>query len=306
MGFFSTIKRVVCVFGLFFGLVANANDVVPIDARGYVNNDLLVSVDWLKEHFEDENLLILDARADGDYKQKHIRGAVLASWKEFAKMDAPMGDGFATLLEPADLTKVFQEKGIDESKFIVVYSDPNGWGEDGRIAWMLKMAGLKNVRILDGGWPAWKDAKGATSRVKITPKPTSFVVTELDESLLATTEDIAKNLENYVLIDTRALDEWKGATKYGEKRGGHIKGALHLEWSNFFNEDKTIKSQAQIEKIMNDLGVSKDDVIVPYCTAGIRSAHMSLVLRMAGYKNAKNYAASIYEWSAIKDLPMEK
>jgi len=46
-------------------------------------------------------------------------------------------------------------------------------------------------------------------------------------------------------------------------------------------------------------------MIVTYCTSGIRSAHNALVLRMAGYENAKNYDASINEWGAFDELPME-
>jgi 3-mercaptopyruvate sulfurtransferase SseA len=53
-------------------------------------------------------------------------------------------------------------------------------------------------------------------------------------------------------------------------------------------------------------GLQPEYPIVTYCTAGIRSAHMALVLRMAGFANARNYDASFYEWAGMEDLPLEK
>lgn len=304
--YYSILLRMLCVLFVVSGVTLSAADTLPIEQRGYVKNDLLVSVDWTKEHLNNGDILVLDARAKKDYGVRHIRGAISAPWKMFADMKAPMGKGFTMLLSPKKLTNLFQKIGITDKKTIVVYANPDAWGEDGRIAWMLKMAGLTNVKMLDGGWPAWKEAKGSTSRVETKSTSSDIVITKMNEEMLATTEWIVENRKNIIMLDTRATDEWEGATKYGEKRGGHIKDAIHMEWSTLFNEDKTVKTQAQIEEIMKKAGIEKSDTIVSYCTAGIRSAYMTLALRMAGYTNAKNYAASLYEWAAKSELPMEK
>ena len=50
----------------------------------------------------------------------------------------------------------------------------------------------------------------------------------------------------------------------------------------------------------------KDDEIVTYCTAGIRSAHMQIVLDMLGYKDAKNYDQSFNAWAGNEDLEVVK
>lgn len=303
---YSILLRMICALFIVYTTTLNAEETVSIDARGYAQNDLLVSVQWTKKNLESDKILLLDARGDKAYGVKHIRGAISSPWQMFSNMKAAKGEGFTTLLSPDQLTKKFQELGITNEKTIVVYANPEAWGEDGRIAWMLKMAGVNDVKILDGGFPAWKDAKGKTSRVETTPTPSKIVITKLNEDMLATTEWIVENRKNIVVVDSRTQKEWNGATSYGESRGGHITDSVHLEWSSFFNEDKTIKTQSQIESIMDKAGVKKSDIIVPYCTAGIRSAHMTLILRMAGYKNAKNYAASLYEWAARRNLPMEK
>lgn len=296
---------VFCALIAVWGTSYNSVESTLLSERAYVKNDLLVSVDWTKEHLSNSNILLLDARSKEDYDKGHIKGAISAPWKEFSDMEAPQGEGFTRLLAPSKLSQKFQKIGISDKKTILVYANPNGWGEDGRIVWMLRRAGLFNTKIIDGGWPAWERAKGLTSKKEEHISPSNIVISKMNNDMLATTEWIVSNRKNIVVIDTRSLIEWYGATNYGEARGGHIKDAIHLEWSDFFNVDNTIKTQKQIEEIMKRENISKDDTIVLYCTAGIRSAHMTLILRMAGYKNAKNYAASMYEWAAKKELPME-
>ncbi len=288
-------------------MTINNSDVTSsIKERNYVKNDLLVNVDWLKENLHKKNILVLDARGEEPYKEGHIEGAISTSWQTFSNMKAAKGEGFTTLLKPEELSKKFQEFGINNKKTIIVYANPNAWGEDGRIVWMLRMAGLSNTKILDGGWPAWQRSNGKTSTKKTSPTPSKILVKQMNNNMLISTEEIMLKRKEIAIIDSRSTLEWYGTTSYGESRGGHIKDALHIEWSDLLNENGTIKSQVEIEAIMGKEGLKKDDTLVLYCTAGIRSAHMTLILQMAGYKNAKNYAASIYEWSARSELPMEK
>lgn len=300
-----TLSLTVGCSGNKVGIKGEEKPYVPIEERGYKNNDLLVSVDWLKGQLDRKDLLVLDARGPEAYNKGHIPGAVPTKWQDFSNMDAKRGEGFAVLLSAEDISAQLQAVGVDENKEIVVYADPNGWGEDGRIVWMLRMAGLKNSKILDGGWPAWTNADGEVSKDTVSVVSTNFSVNTLDLDMFTTTEFIRKNFDDLIIIDSRTKKEFDGATDYGEPRGGHIAGAIHLIWSEFLNMDYTIKTQEEIEAILSKAGIQKDDVIVTYCTSGIRSAHAALVLRMAGYENAMNYDASINEWGAYDELPME-
>ena len=279
---------------------------LDIQDRGYAHNDLLVSVDWLKKNVEDSKLLLIDTRNKDAYTNDHIPGAIHMDWKVFSDMKAPRGKGFAVLLSVEELTEKFQAYGLEPGRTIVTYADPNGWGEDGRIVWMLRMAGLTDSKILDGGWPAWKSGEGIVTREETLPTPGTFEIENFDTDMLATTEWIRTEFENIKILDVRTKKEFDGATDYKEPRGGHITGAIHIPWTDFLNIDSTVKNQAEIEAILTRSGIDKDDNIVAYCTSGIRSAHTALVLRMAGYEKAKNYDASINEWGAFEDLPMEK
>ena len=272
----------------------------------YTNNDLLVSADWLKDNLN--NVVVLDARPADSYAAKHITNAINVTWQQFTDMEnKKAGDkGFGDLLEASKLGDAIGKLGIDGTKTIVVYgAPPTGWAEDGRIAWTLKSAGLKNVKILNGGWTAW-ESKGYTSDTNV-PSVTAAVykVSAIDSSLNATTEYISSNLGKIKIIDAREADEYNGAVKYGEARGGHLPGAINITWTKLYNTDGTVKSQKEIEAIMTENGISKTDEIVTYCTKGIRSADMELILNMAGY-NAKNYDASYYEWAGDSSLTVEK
>lgn len=54
--------------------------------------------------------------------------------------------------------------------------------------------------------------------------------------------------------------------------------------------------------MFEDAGITKDDKVVTYCTAGIRSGYMQLILEMCGFKNTQNYDESYYRWCAVEDV----
>lgn len=278
------------------------------ETSSYENNDLLVDADWLNDNL-DKGIVIIDARDDKSYSKEHIKGAIFTAWQPFTDMEAKkMGDkGWGTLLEPAKLSQVISKLGIDADKTVVLYSAaPEGWGEDGRIAWTLKSAGIKNVKLLNGGYKAWKDKGYPTDTEVPTITPSNFTTSSLDDSLNVTTDYIKNNIDKLKIIDVREADEYNGATKYGEKRGGHLPNAINITWTELLNSDGTVKSQKDLEALLTSKGINKDDEIVSYCTKGIRSAHMCLILNMAGYTKAKNYDASFYEWAGDSQLEVVK
>lgn len=270
-----------------------------------IKKDYFVDVAWLKNNMQ--NVIILDARKDTEYKVGHISGAINAPWQSFANMQGKPGDtGWGVVLPKEKLAEKLGALGISSDKEIVIYADPNAWGEDGRILWMLRMAGLRNTKLLDGGWPAWKNDKGETSNEVPTLKPAQLSIATYDESMTATTDYIKANKNKIKIVDARAKKEYDGAKDFGEKRGGHLPGAINLPFKEVYNDDGTVKSVPELKKLFADAGLKPEDEIVTYCTKGIRSAHMAMILRMAGYENARNYDASFYEWAGNESLSLDK
>jgi thiosulfate/3-mercaptopyruvate sulfurtransferase len=274
----------------------------------FEDNAYFVNGDWVNVHLEDEDVIILDARGDKAYGKGHIKNALPVAWPNFAKMDVKPGvKGFGVLLNPEELGKKIADLGITKDKKVIAYGPAqDGWGEDGRIVWMLKMAGIEKAKMLNGSFEYWEDKGYAVSKEASEAKKSDFTLEKLDFSRNIDTKALMDKYNDYVILDTRTKDEYEGAIKYNEARGGHLPGAIFAPYSDLFNDDGTLKNQETLEKMFMDLGLSKEDKIVTYCTGGIRSAYMQLVLEMLGYKHAMNYDASFYEWAGNKDAKLGK
>lgn len=260
------------------------------------NNDYFVSEKWLSENLDNKKVVILDGRSEKDYKKGHIPNAINVPWQSLANMKGKAGDkGWGVALNKEELSKKLGALGIDKDTEVVTYANKDGWGEDGRLTWELKTAGI-NSKMLDGGYDLWsKDDLPTTKDVPVVVAK-NLNIESINSNTTITTEELYKNMGEYKIVDARSKNEYDGATKYGEAIGGHIKGAISLPFNEVYNEDGTIKSEKELNKIFKDAGLTKDQKIVTYCTAGIRSAHLALILNMLGY-NAKNYDASYYEWA---------
>ncbi|GAA0127277.1 sulfurtransferase [Clostridium sp. CTA-19] len=268
-------------------------------AKEYINKDYIVDADWLKENIDNKDVVIVDCRESKDYKKGHIKNAINIVWKDLSNDEN-------NVLDAEALSKKLSEFGLAKDKTIVLYGVKGSWGEDGRVQWTLRYAGLENAKMLNGGFDLWQSKEYETSKEEVKPTAAEVKVDSFKEDLNITTEHLKENLGKVKIIDTREKDEYEGATKYGEARGGHLPGAININFSTLYNEDGTLKSQDEIEKIMTDNGINKEDEIVTYCTSGIRSGHMAMVLRLAGYNNAKNYDASYVAWAGTPDLEVEK
>lgn len=288
----------VAIIGMAFVGCTNKNSNTKketIEGNGY-NNDYFVTTDWLANNLDNKNVVVLDARSEKDYNKEHIPGAINVAWQSLANMKGKAGDkDWGVALNKEELSKKLEALGIDKNTEVITYANKDGWGEDGRLTWELKSAGI-NSKMLDGGFDLWsKDGRVTTKEVPVVVSKT-LNIEQINSNTTITTENLYENMDKYTIVDARAKDEYDGATKFGEAVGGHIKGAISLPFNEVYNEDGTIKSEDELNQIFKNAGLTKDQEIVTYCTAGIRSAHLALILNMLGY-NAKNYDASYYEWA---------
>lgn len=242
---------------------------------------------------------LLDARTAQAVRAGHVAGAVHAPWQAFTP-----ADNVGELLTAQALQPRLQALGIVGTQAVVVYGDwTAAWGEEGRIFWMLEYVGHPRVHLVSGGYPALV-AAGATIQTgpATTPQRSNFVM-RVDADLRATAEQIEswRHRPDVRIVDTREAREYAGATPYGETRGGHIPGAVHLHWQDWLDASGTPRSQAWLE---DRLRVRADAPIAVYCTGGIRSGFAYAVLRAAGFTMASNYDASMWEWAASVERPL--
>ena len=290
-------------FGSTVGSAAPATPAASAKTSEQSTQSLYVDVKWLKDNLKD--VLVVDANAPDIYAKGHIPGAINIAWPMLSNMAPKQGEtGWGVVLGKDELGAKIASFGIDGSKPIVVYNDPKGLGEEGRVLWMLKIAGIKNVRMLNGGIPAWKKSGGELTSNAPTTTPSNFKITYYDDSQIATTDYVKANLGKVKLIDTRSPEEFNGSTNHGEnfkgeKVYGRIPGAILLQYADLYRPDGKIKSNAELTAIFDKIGIKKDDEIVTYCTVGIRSGFTAEILKMVGYNKVKNYNASFSEWAGL-------
>lgn len=249
---------------------------------------------------------LLDARDVLAYRAGHIPGAVHASWTAYV-------DGMLSgkLIDDTPAIQAsLRASGVRDDKPVVVYGDWNdGWGEEGRLFWMLEYLGHTDVHVLAGGMPRWRAVKGTAQTMAPDVTPGDFTVA-VRPSLRASAQDVLAVVEgrapgSVLILDTRALEEFDGATPYGAARGGHVPGARHFYWKEVFQTTGQLRAPHDIDAQLTSLGMEADTIVISYCTGGVRSGFMYLILRWIGHAAARNYDGSWWEWAADQSLPVE-
>ncbi len=301
-------NRLVTITLIFLLILTSCTKTEEVDttSKGFVNDSYYISLENLKATLDDDNLIIIDARDNDSYNKGHIEGAINVIWQQLSNVSVNSDEeGFGVVLKPNELEPILQALGINNNSNIVVYSNgEDGWGEDGRILWSLALNNFNDVKVLDGTYKHWKDLDYPTSKEPVTLQEGNITLTTTNNDVVADTnylESVIGN-EEVKIIDTREEKEFEGSTPYGETKGGHIPGSVNIPMINLFDDNGSVKTKEEIDAMMNEYGIEESDEIITYCTAGIRSAHMFVVLKSYGYENVKNYDESYYYWSSVNEV----
>jgi thiosulfate/3-mercaptopyruvate sulfurtransferase len=275
----------------------------------------LVSPQWLNANLKAPNLVILDIRSaiDGGgaevYKQGHIPGATHSDYDKGGWRVTRNGVPFM-LPTVAELEKVIGETGIDETSHVVIV--PAGvhvldFGSAARVYWTLKVAGLTQVSILDGGYAAWKANPAYPVETGVhRPAPKIFTVA-LNKNLLAQIDEVehAAKSGNATLLDARPVSYFDGKQKApAAKTYGRIPGARSLDSAAFYDQSRNrLRSKDELAAIAASL---LDVPVVNYCNTGHWAATNWFVLsELLGRKQVTLYSGSMVEWTADARRPVE-
>jgi len=288
---------------LTLGLAGCGAESSENDSAESFEGEYVVSADYVKENLD--NIIVVDARGEDEAKNGTVKGAIATTWQYLATCeDGTAGDpNWGCILDTARLSERLGGLGLSKDAEIVLFSNAEkGWGEDGRIAWELLAAGYENVKIVNGGIKALEAAGVEMEKGAAVPTACEVTVDVIDETHVINTDELKSIYAEVKVIDVREDKEYEGKTLYGEANGGHLPGAIHIKYTDLFNSDSTLKSNADLTKMFEDAGLTKEDHIVAYCTGGIRSAYMQLVMEMCGFGNVENYDESFYRWCVNEEL----
>ncbi|NLM21375.1 MAG: sulfurtransferase [Peptococcaceae bacterium] len=267
--------------------------------------DPIISVDWLKNNLYLDNLVIVDVRGAKDYAAGHIENSINVPF-ERERGWAVTRDGL-TLEVPdlADLVNIIESCGISNDSVVVIVSaipeasnPPYPLADAARTADTLLYAGLKNVAILDGGYPKWvAEGMEVTTFVPRTKKG-SFQPNP-NNNIFVKREYVEKHIGKVTIIDARDADVYFGITiEEFAPKAGHIPSARSLPAPWIWNEDGTFKDKQVLENMaLGVIGYDKNQEIIIYCgVGGFTSAWWYVLTQLLGYENVKFYDGSAQDW----------
>lgn len=272
--------------------------------KAYPNEHLLVTPHDLAHMLaqpDSSRPLVFDLRPPDEYATGHIPGALHIDLWGVSLMDtdpAPL-KAFMWMIE-----HVLAIHGVQASTPIVVHDDQSGV-RAARAFWFLEYFGHRSVKVLDGGFGAWKRAGLPVTQDAPPARPSEWTGSR-EERTIATWKDVRAAIDqsDTVILDTRSDGEYCGSTVRA-KRGGAIPGAVHIEWTRNLAPSGDFKPADELRAMYEQAGVTPDRQVITYCQGGYRAAHSYLALRLLGYPRVRNYVGSWKEWGDREDLPIE-
>ena len=280
-------------------------DAEEIPDDGHFHGEYIVTGEYAKDRIGAEDVLFIDARGWQKAVLGTLKGAIATTWQDLCTcQEGQAGDAdWGKIPAPDDLEGRLGELGITKDKEIIVFADTlDGWGDDARLVWEFLAAGFEDVKMIDGGYAAAKAAGAETQLFASGSEPGEVTVDSIDNTHVMTTEELQTNYDEYTIVDVRTDEEYNGAILYNEAQGGHLPGAIHVRYTDLFQEDGTLKPNSELAEMFESAGVDKEDKVVTYCTGGIRSAYTQLVLEMCGYENTWNYDQSFWRWAVVGEV----
>ena len=258
-----------------------------------INAQDVISVNDLAAKLKDKSTVIVDCRKESAYKKRHIKNAINI-YHGKCYNDGPVK---SMIQSPAKLAKTFGKAGINTDKSIVLYD--NGSGKyAGRVYWILKYLGVKDVKVLNGHIKAWQAGRKPVTMAATMAKKTTFTP-QIKAKYLASLNDVKASIKSgVVLLDVRAATEFNG-TNESDLRKGHIPTAKNIEFKNVLTARGELKSKAELKTLFESAGITSDKEIILYCATSVRAGIVFLALHSAlEYPNVKVYDGAFYEWEA--------
>ena len=271
----------------------------------------IITATELSEIFNQENLVILDARTGKDarenYLQNHIKGARFIDLdKDLAEIgeDSAFG-GRHPLPKISKFAETLQILGISEDSHLVVYDTSNGANAAARCWWMLKSFGVEKVQVLSGGFKtAEKTGIPLKSGEEIFEK-TSFILKEYWSWPTSTLEEVEKEIaeNSATVIDVRDSYRYKGESEPIDLVAGHIPGAINIPFSENLDENGEFLSPEILKEKYQQLLNDKPEKLIIHCGSGVTACHTILALNYAGFVTLSGaevpnlYVGSWSEWS---------
>lgn len=265
-----------------------------------------VTVKWLYEHIDDENIIIVDCRADlfdkdygkNAYEEGHIKNAFFLDVKKDLAGEVKEHGGRSPLPDLEGLKNKLESIGINNDKIIVAYDEGKLAGAE-RFWWMLRYLGHNNVSVLNGGINSWLE-EGYTLAKEVPSARKGNLEVNLNKDIITDIGEVKNKMgkEGFIIVDSRAPERYRGEVEPIDKKAGHIPGARNYHWKDVLNDKAQFKPKEELAEHFRELKKYKE--IVLQCGSGIDACGNFIVLDELGFK-PKLYVGSWSDWVSYDD-----
>ncbi|SMC25984.1 thiosulfate/3-mercaptopyruvate sulfurtransferase [Desulfacinum hydrothermale DSM 13146] len=272
----------------------------------YPCRDCLATPQWLLEHRNDPNVVLVDVRVDKRLDGRFLPGAVRLPWKSFQRHDTVRGVG-AVFVGAAEAQEILGRAGIARTDTVVLYDSVarDGGATASYVFWVLDYLGHPSKKILHRGIDGWVEAGGETVAEPARREPVTYQApsSEIRAECLVDGPFVQSRLGDpyYQILDVRSSEEYLGIKQNTALDGsplapGHIPGAYNVDYRSNWQDatTKTLRSYSQLQQLY--AGLDPNRAVILYCYTGRRSSFTYFVLRLMGFRDVRLYDASWSEW----------
>jgi thiosulfate/3-mercaptopyruvate sulfurtransferase len=259
------------------------------------------------------------------YRAGHLPGAVYVDLDTELSAPPSLGAGRHPLPHPGDLDRALWSWGVCPGEPVVVYDDVGGLSA-ARAWWVLRWAGLTDVRILDGGLGAWRDAGlplatgdglGRPDAAGGQGEVAGWVPDDADGAGRVDPDPAgggmptvaADEIEAFVaagglLLDARPIERYRGSDNPYDPRPGHIPGAVSAPAVDDLGPDGRFRTPSELAERFTALGAVPGRPVAVYCGSGVTATHVIAALELAGVEAVALYPGSYSQWAADPSRPV--
>lgn len=275
--------------------------------------DTLVTTDWLSQHLDAPDLVVLDCTVcqqpeegggfhnvsgRAEYNKGHIPSAGFADLtRDLCDSNSPIEFAVPT---PEQFCSAMGALGVGDDSRVVLY-DTNYSAWAARVWWMLRWVGFDRAALLDGGLKVWTaegrplSSEPATRPVKqLTPAPRPELIADRDEVLAAINDSAVR------LIDTMPEEFYRGEMSL-YARPGHILGASNSNGLNLLDESGRYRPHDELAAMLDG---DRNARTITYCGGGIMASSSAFIMTRLGFTDVAVYTASLQEWASDPANPM--
>lgn len=260
--------------------------------------DPVVGLDFVNDH--PGRLVLADVRyyLDGRsgraaYEGGHLPGAIFVDVDTDLAAHAGPAEGRHPLPDPADFAERMAALGVSDGDIVIAYDDAGGVMA-ARLVWMLRATG-HDAALLDGGLDAYGKMleTGTPQRAR-----GSFEARPWPSERLAGIEDATS--DDYVVLDARQPERFRGESEPIDPRAGHIPGARSLPCRENVDAAGHFLPPEELRERFQAVGVTDDATVISYCGSGVTACHNLLALERAGFAPGRLYPGSWSQYSATQ------